>query len=254
MLPTTFDETGCAAAQQHNCCLVIDDAVTIDAGNLAAGISNNQRSKIRDVILTHAHLDHIAGLPLFIDDLFNTLTEPIRVYAIQEVIDALDEHIFNWTIYPRFSELTNKNGAVMRYELLDKEKEIAVAHLKIKAVEVNHRVPCVGVIFSDSQSKAAMSGDTAEMDRFWNVVNEEKHLDALFIECAFPNDLDDLARSSNHLTPKVLQRELAKFKHENCPVYAINLKPMYCRQITKELADLNIKNLQVLKVGRIYEI
>lgn len=253
LLPTTFDQNGCASPRQHFCCFVIDDRVAIDAGSLAMATTDEQKQSIRDVVLTHAHLDHIAGLPLFIDDLFATLENPVCVYATREVIDILERDIFNWDVYPRFSELQNKHGEVMEYEPFEDGREFTAAHLKIKAVKVNHKVPTVGFVISDGSSKIAVSGDTAEMDGFWQTVNAEEKLDALLIECAFPNDLQELACASHHLTPKNLQRELAKFAHRECPVFVINLKPMYCEKIVGELAELEIENLHVLRVGQIYE-
>ncbi|MGI9034767.1 MAG: MBL fold metallo-hydrolase [Pyrinomonadaceae bacterium] len=252
LLPTTFDEAGCATRQQHLSCIVIDDSVAIDAGSLAMAASEIQRERIRNIVLTHAHLDHIAGLPLFVDDLFATLREPICVYATAEVIKILENHIFNWSVYPRFTELKNKNGEVLRYFEFEPEKDFTAGHLNFKAVEVNHKVPSVGFLISDSKTKIAMSGDTAEMSRFWQILNNEKSLDALLIECAFPDEMDDIAYSSHHLTPKKLQAELAKFRHKNCPVYAVNLKPIYREQISRELCALGIENLEILQVGRIY--
>jgi cAMP phosphodiesterase len=252
LLPTTFDQNGCATAQQHLCCFVIDDRVAIDAGSLAMATTREQKQNIRDVVLTHAHLDHIAGLPLFIDDLFATLKNPVRVFAAPEVVAILERDIFNWDVYPRFSELQNKFGEVLEYKPFVDGKEFTAAHLRIKAVKVNHKVPTVGFIIGDGKSKIAVSSDTAQMDEFWEALNEEKNLSALLIECAFPNELEDLACASHHLTPKGLKNELAKFRHENCPVYVINLKPMYCEKIVRELEALKIKNLQILQVGQIY--
>jgi ribonuclease BN (tRNA processing enzyme) len=81
MLPSSFDENGFASARQHLPCFVINDSIALDAGSLAMAASDFQRQNIRDIILTHAHLDHIAGLPLFVDDLFAHLEKPICVYA-----------------------------------------------------------------------------------------------------------------------------------------------------------------------------
>ena len=253
LLPTTFDRNGRATAQQHLCCFVIDDRVAIDAGSLAMATTPEQKQNIRDIVLTHAHLDHIAGLPLFIDDLFATLESPVRVFAAPEVVEILERDIFNWHVYPRFSELRNKFGEVLEYETFTDGMEFAAAHLRIKPVKVNHKVPTVGFIISDGKSKIAVSGDTAQMDEFWQVLNEEENLSALLIECAFPNELEDLASASHHLTPENLKNELAKFRHEKCPVYVINLKPMYCEKIVGELEALKIKNLKILNVGQIYE-
>lgn len=252
MLPTTFNEKGCATLQQHLSCLVIDNCVAVDAGSLATAVNKIQREKIRDVVLTHAHLDHIAGLPLFVDDLFATLRKPVCVHAAAEVIEILEENIFNWAVYPRFSELKNKYGKVLCYREFQPGKNFKAAHLNFKSMEVNHKVPSVGFIVSDAGTKIAISGDTAENDQFWEVLNAEKNIDALLIECSFPDELNELAYSSHHLTPQILQQELKKFRHKNCPVYVINIKPMYREQVVCEVENLEIENLQFLQVGRVY--
>ena len=252
LLPSSFEENGQASPRQHLACFVIDDVVSIDAGSLAMSTTSVQKKQIRDVILTHAHLDHIAGLPLFIDDLFATIRRPIQVFATQEIIDILERDIFNWSIYPRFSELENTNGKVMQYRAYNPGEEFTVQHLHIKALEVNHKVPCFGMVISDEKTKIAFTGDTAVMDDFWRNLNTEKNLSAVLVECAFPNELEELAQISYHLTPKILKNELEKFDG-NCPIYVVNIKPMYYEQIIKEIDELQIENLQILEVGRVYE-
>ena len=252
LLPSTFDENGCPSPRQHLSCFIINDSVSIDAGSLAMGTNLEQKQKIRNVVLTHAHLDHIAGLPLFVDDLFANLTEPVRIHAESEVIEILERDIFNWDIYPRFSELSNENGGVMEYVAFERGREFCVGDLNFIAVGVNHKVPAVGFIVSDEKTSFAISSDTAEMDEFWHAVNNVKRLDALLIECAFPDQLYDLAQASHHLTPKNLRSELAKFKHANCPIFVINLKPMYREEIVAQIEKLNIENLKILEVGKIY--
>lgn len=216
------------------------------------GTTFEQKQKVRDVVLTHAHLDHIAGLPLFLDDLFATLTEPVRIYAESEVIEILERDIFNWDIYPRFSELSNENGAIMEYVAFERGREFCVAGLRFVAAGVNHKVPAVGFIVSDDKKSFAISSDTAEMDEFWQAANKAKNLNALLIECAFPDELEELARVSHHLTPKILRAEIAKFEHAGCPIFAINLKPMYRDEIAAQIEKLNIENLKTLDVGKIY--
>ena len=235
--------------------MVIDDTVAIDAGSLAMAASPTQKQSIRDIVLTHAHLDHLAGLPLFIDDLFSGLEEPVVVHAAQSVIDAIEENIFNWVIYPRFSELSNANGPVLQYRVFDPGAEFPVKHLRFCSIGVNHRVPSFGYLVSDGGgSTIAMSGDTAEMDEFWEVVNKTEGVAAILLECAFPNELDELAQISHHLTPRRLEAELSKCSIAECPVYAVNLKPTYREIIIDQLSDLAISSrLEVLEVGRVYE-
>lgn len=211
-----------------------------------------QRQRIRDVVLTHSHLDHIAGLPLFIDDLFTALNQPVRIFASAAVIEVLERDVFNWSVYPRFSELTNDNGAVMEYIRFCNGEPFKVRHLTVHAVEVNHKVPSSGFIISDEKTSVALSGDTAEMDGFWEEVNRTGNIAAVMLECAFPDEMQELANLSHHLTPSRIAAELSKCKVD-CPIYIVNIKPMYRDRVIRQLARLRIEQLEILQVGRVYE-
>lgn len=253
LLRSTIDCNGGVTNRQHLTCFVINDSVAVDAGSLAQSCSERQRQNVRDIVLTHAHLDHIAGLPLFIDDLFSTLDSPIRIHACEDVIEVLERHIFNWSVYPRFSELKNSRGPVVEYERLVTGMESRVRDLTFLPVRVNHKVPGSGFLISDENSCIGFSGDTSVMDEFWSAVNRCERLSALLIECAFPSGLQELADVSHHLTPQKLRTELEKFGHQDTPVYVINMKPMFRDQIVREVEALQMKNLNVFDAGRPYE-
>lgn len=252
LLPSTIDADGRASARQHLLSFVINDDLAIDAGSLAFSCTDEQRSKIRDIILTHTHLDHIAGLPMFIDDLFATLEEPVRIHATPEMIEILERDIFNWAIYPRFSELTNSYGKVLEYRPFDRGSSFDAGGYSITSVAVNHQVAACGYIVSDGRQTIALTGDTAGTDEFWQLCNECKDLTAIFVECAFPDELTDLANVSCHLTPAGLGNELSKLDNDAVPVYAINLKPMYRPKVIAQLAKL--ARVSVLDVGRVYDL
>src|SRR5690606_32552222 len=199
LLPSTIAHNGSPTGGQHLTCFVIDDRVAIDAGSLAMAANETQREWIRNVVLTHAHLDHIAGLPLFVDDLFATLDSPIRVHATRDVIEVMGRDVFNWSVYPDFAELENEHGRVLEYAKIEPGGEFTAAHLTILPIKVNHKVPSAGFVISDGKSKIAITGDTAEANGFWDVVNGGGQLNALLIECAFPNEMASLADISHHL-------------------------------------------------------
>jgi cAMP phosphodiesterase len=253
LLQGTIDSDGRASRRQHLSCLVIDDLVAIDAGCLAQSVTDEQRSRIRNVVLTHAHLDHIAGLPLFVDDLFASIDAPILVHATKEVIEVLERDIFNWSVYPRFSELRNDFGTVMEYRQFQIGRPFEVEHLKIRAIAVNHKVPSVGFIISDGEKVVAMTGDTAGLDGFWDEINDLDRVDAVFVECAFPDRLAELAEISHHLTPCSLNAELKKLKHD-CPIYVMSIKPAYYDLVLAELTSLAIPGLEVFYCGRRAEV
>ena len=253
LLPSTFDAQGVATLEQRLTCFVIDDCVAVDAGSIAIALSNEQRSKVRDIIVTHPHMDHIASLPIFIDDLYPTLKEPMRVHATPEVVELLERDVFNWNVYPRFSELTNNYGPVMAYVPIPLGSPFKVAHLNVIAVPVNHIVPTIGLVVSDGQKSVAFSSDTAETEEFWTIVNEMKGLDALLIEASFPNRLAKLADVSRHFTPASLHEELKKLNHNGLDIMAVHLKPSYRDEIIQQLNALNIPKLSVMEPGRVYE-
>lgn len=253
LLPSTFEKDGAASGRQHLTTLIVDDLISFDAGSLAMACSDEQRSSIRDIVISHAHLDHIAGLPLFIDDLFATLTEPIRIHAAASVIDVLETHIFNWKVYPRFSELTNDFGPVTEYVEFEPGSKFRIGKYSITPIEVNHKVPSCGFIISDGQTTIATTGDTAPTETFWTRVNDLPSVDAVLVECAFPNRLSELADLSFHLTPEKLSEEIGKVAREDCSIYVVNIKPAYSGEIVAQIADLDLPRVEVLEVGREYD-
>ncbi|MBD0372333.1 MAG: 3',5'-cyclic-nucleotide phosphodiesterase [Pyrinomonadaceae bacterium] len=254
LLPSTFNEAGEATPEQRLTCYVIDDRVAVDAGSIALSVTEEQRRTVRDIIVTHPHMDHIATLPIFIDDLFGELTEPIRVYATQEVIDVLENDIFNWTVYPRFSELKNDKSKVMEYVPFRVGEEFRIAHLRAVAVNVNHIVPTVGLITTDGEHTLAFSSDTAETEEFWQLVNRTPRIDALLIEASFPDYLAQLAEVSRHFTPASLKKELRKMKkHKDADILTVHIKPSYREQVVEELKALKIPKLRIMEPGETYE-
>ena len=253
LLPSTIDEDGKASVRQHLLTMIIDDLVAIDAGCLALACTDLQRQQVRDIVLTHPHLDHVAGLPLYVDDLFASLREPIRVHATDEIIGILERDLFNWAIYPRFSELSNDYGKVIEYRAFERGGSFEVAHLSLISVAVNHKVSANGYIISDGKVSIAITGDTAETDEIWSVCNTVPDLKALFVECAFPDELEELAITSHHLTPRRLKEQLANLEGRNYPAYLINIKPMYREEVIEQIEALGLEQLEILDVGRVYE-
>lgn len=248
LLPSTFEPDGSASARQHLSCIVINDRIAIDAGSLAMAATDEHRQNLRDVVLTHAHLDHIAGLPLFVDDLFAALKEPIRIYALSEVIEVLERDIFNWSIFPRFSELSIGNGNAIEYRSMELNEAFKIGQTEFKFFPTDHKVPSCGVIVKDGNSCVAISGDTANLSGF---ANDSLRLDAVLVECAFPDELSEIAKSSRHMTPAVLARELERAQFD-CPIFVFNIKANYRDAVISQLDRLGITDLKILEIGMAY--
>ncbi len=252
LLPSTIDAEGRASPEQRLSCFVVDGRVCIDAGSIAIGLTGEERRVVRDIIVTHPHMDHVATLPIFIDDLFGFLEEPVRVHATAEVCGLLARDVFNGTVYPPFQNFDNGRTRVMEFVPFREGEEFRVAHLTVKAVAVTHIVPTVGLVISDGARTLAFSSDTSATEEFWRVVNREPRLDALLIEASFPNSLSRLAEVSGHLTPESLGAELRKLSHKDLEILAVHLKPSYRAQLIEELAQLGVPRLSAMEPGREY--
>jgi ribonuclease BN (tRNA processing enzyme) len=252
LLPSTIDAEGRASPEQRLSCFLVDGRVAVDAGSIAIGLTESERETVRDVILTHPHMDHIATLPIFVDDLFASLEEPVRVHATGEVCEMVARDVFNGTVYPPFQNFDNGRTRVMEFVPFRAGEEFRVAHLRVKAVPVTHIVPTVGLVVTDGEATVAFSGDTAATEEFWRMLNDEPRLDALFIESSFPNSLSKLAAASGHLTPAALGLELRKLRHEDLDILAMHLKPSFRLQLVEELAALGVPRLSAMEPGREY--
>jgi ribonuclease BN (tRNA processing enzyme) len=253
LLPSTIDAEGRASPEQRLSCFVVDGCVAIDAGSIAIGLCAEERARVRDVIVTHPHMDHVATLPIFVDDLFGFLEEPVRVHATEEVCALLERDVFNGTVYPPFQHFDNGRTRVMQFVPFEVGEAFPVAHLRVQAVPVSHIVPTVGLVVSDGERTLAFSSDTSATEEFWRLVNREPRLDALLIEASFPNSLKRLADVSGHLTPEALGAELRKLTHEDMDILAMHLKPSFRLQLVEELEALGVPRLSAMEPGREYE-
>ncbi|MBL8180817.1 MAG: 3',5'-cyclic-nucleotide phosphodiesterase [Blastocatellia bacterium] len=253
LLPSSI-ENGVASQRQRLTTFLLDDLVAIDAGSLPFGCSDAQRQSVRDIVLSHTHLDHIAGLPIFIDDLFATLESPVRVHASRGMIDVLEKSVFNWDVYPRFSDLSNDFGSVLEYVPFEFDTPFSIEHFDITAIEVDHHGPSAGFLIRDGMDAFGFTGDTSATEKFWTTLNDEPRVAAVFVECSFPNRLQALADRSNHLTPERLGVEIGKLHVPTERIFVTNIKASYRDEVISEIAKLRIPNVEIMTIGEVVEL
>ena len=230
---------------------VINDTVAIDAG--AIGFSSLAcQKKIRHVFITHSHLDHIASLPIFLDNIFEPGPDSVSVYGSPATLQTLRECFFNDKVWPDVLRLEEREGSsFVRLVAIDKERPIEVDRLKITPVALDHNVPTLGFLIDDGTSAVAMISDTGPTHRVWEVCNQCARLKAVFVESAFPNRMWQLAEKACHLTPKLLFEEQQKL-NTDVPLIAVHIKPAFYDEVVGELRELNLPSLEVSASGREY--
>jgi ribonuclease BN (tRNA processing enzyme) len=63
---------GCSAAELPDAKLssfLVDEKLLLDAGTIGPALDETRQWKIRHVLITHAHLDHIKDIPFFADNI-----------------------------------------------------------------------------------------------------------------------------------------------------------------------------------------
>ena len=227
--------------------MLINDRVLIDAGTGVGDLTLDKLMGIEHVFLTHAHLDHIAGLPLFADTIFQRLLEkPLTIYARRETLDALRAHIFNDVIWPDFSQLPNPQTPVIRYQEIADNQRLEFEDFIVRAVDVVHAVPALGYCVESANGVFAFSGDTTTNESLWPVLNEYHDLSILMIEVSFPNSMEDLARRSGHYCPKTVVQDLARLDHSP-EIWVTAMKPgsedIIFNEVSLALPNRSLKRL-----------
>ena len=215
---------GSIGSDRHTTSFLIDDDILIDAGTGVCRLSLEEILRIRHIFLTHSHLDHLTGIPLMIDSIFSQIQTPVTIHARSETLAALQDHIFNWEIWPDFSVLPKADHPVMRFEALAPGELWTLDGRTIHAIPVNHVVPAVGYRVESESGAFAFSGDTTTNNTFWDGLNRFERLDILIVEAAFCDKDIDIARKSGHYCPLLLAADLPKLRHRP-RVYLTHPKP-----------------------------
>lgn len=204
--------------------LLIDHDILIDAGSGVGELSLDEMLEIRHVFITHSHLDHIAFLPLLLDSIFERIQQPLVVHGQALTLRALQEHIFNWIIWPDFARLPHPDQPVLRYEIMVPGDIYTLAERTLEMIPVNHAVPGVGYRAECPTGAVAISGDTTSNDSFWDVLNARAGLDALIVEAAFPDESIALSKMARHFCPSLLAQDMVKLRHDPL-IYITHNKP-----------------------------
>lgn len=238
---------GCSGGVGHGLkttTFLIDDSLLLDAGTGVELLKMDQMLAIRDVVITHAHIDHIIGLPLMLATIYDQHQQPIDVYALPEVIEALEQHIFNWTIWPDYTQLP-ENKPIIRLHKVNVGDRLQLQGKTIEVLPAVHPTPTVGYFIEHQGASFAFTGDSGINDPLWPILNQYKP-DTVIIDVSFTDEVDELARLSGHLTPSHLADQLKGFKHP-ARVLITHLKPGFedtimqqCRQL---LPDWQIDRL-----------
>ncbi|HMV18589.1 MAG TPA: 3',5'-cyclic-nucleotide phosphodiesterase [Zoogloea sp.] len=228
---------GIGGRSQRTTSLLVDQDVLIDAGTGVGDLEFDELLKIDHVFVTHAHLDHIAMIPLLVDTVGEARSTPIVVHGSPETLRILRSHIFNWLIWPDFSSIPDRGNPFLRFHEIHVGETVALdGGREITALPALHTVPAVAYRLACAHGSLVFSGDTTYSEPLIAAINEIPDLRYLIVETAFPDALQGLALASRHLCPSLLALFLGRLT-VNPEVWITHLKPSRAQTTLDEIVS-----------------
>jgi len=227
----------CERQNQKMVSLLIDDVLAIDAGSLTSSLSLEEQQKIKALLLTHQHYDHVRDIPGLGMSLFLG-GAAVKIYSIPAALDALARHLLNNEIYTDFRQKP-ENNPTLSLTVLEPNKAETIEGYTVLAVPVHHGVPTVGYQVTSADGRSVFySGDTGPgLAECWQQISPQ----LLIIEVTSSDRYAEWASESGHLAPSLLKPELVSFQKLNGsipPVVAIHMSPNLEEEIAAELAGV----------------
>ncbi len=232
---------------------LINERLLVDAGTVSWTLGLEEQLAVEDVLLSHAHLDHMVDLAFLADNVFARRATPVRVWAPEPVLDGVRRHLFNDVVWPDFTRLPSPEAPAIDLRPLPAGEAVHVGGVKVRWVPTHHTVFCAAYLLEKGGRSLLFSGDTAETEEAWILGRSAPDLAAVFVEASFPDRLRNLALASGHLTPAQLGGELVKLGRPEVPVKVFHMKPQYLEDVLRDLAALEGYGLQVLRGGEEFD-
>jgi len=219
---------------------LIDGVLAIDAGALTSSLAFPEQQKLKAVLLTHQHYDHIRDIPALGMNFF-LFEKTIEIYGTRPVYETVSSHLLNNVLYPNYMERSPEKPAVL-FKMVEPGRMEVIAGYTVLPVSVIHAVPTIGYqITSSDGKKVFITSDTGPglflQLKDWKQVSP----DLLIIEVTALNKYDDFAHQSGHLTPALLQQELETFREIKGylpQVITVHMNPLDEKGIKDEIATI----------------
>ncbi len=230
---------------------LIDNEILLDGGTIGSRLNEAEQWKIKNILITHSHLDHIKAIPFLADNIIiRNKRHSITLYGIKDTLTALRKNLLNDKLWPDFTKISTAIEPVVKLRQITAGRPFKVNSYTIAAYGVNHSVPAVGYVIRDKNGRVLLyTGDTGPTDKIWKIPDK---VNTVIVEVSFPNSMEALARKTGHLTARLLRNELDKMNGFPEKIYITHPKPQYIEKIKKEIREIRNRKIELLKDGKVY--
>ncbi|MBW3598350.1 MAG: metal-dependent hydrolase [Planctomycetes bacterium] len=174
---------------RHTSCLVLPElGLAFDAGTSLFRIAPHLRTRTLDILISHAHLDHVVGLTFLLDVLYQKKLDRVRVHAEGAKLEAIAGHLFCEHLFP----------VGPPFELIPLDTTIETAGGgRVSHFPLQHPGGAVGYRLDlPDRSMAYVSDTTARLDAPY--LEKIRGVDLLIHECNFRDGLEEIAEMTGH--------------------------------------------------------
>ncbi len=173
--------------RRHTACIMLPEAgVILDAGTAMFRVRSRLQTRDVDLFLTHAHLDHIVGLPTLLVPLLTAEIETARLHGTRTTLEAVNKYLFAEPIFPilpgyDFVELVQdvpiQSGGIVRHK------------------QLKHPGGCVGYRIDWPDRSLAYITDTTVDGSYDDFI---RGVDLLIHECQFSDESAEWSAKTGH--------------------------------------------------------
>lgn len=232
---------GSKGVNKSSTCIQVDKHILIDAGNILSSLKHDAQL-IDHIFITHSHLDHIFEIPFLIDTYFTHREVPLTIYGLKDTLEHLQKFIFNWEIWPDFSEIElihKKFNAIKFHEIILGET-ITFENCSIKAVQNNHTSSSCGYVITKNENAILFSSDTYICPSLFDEINSNPKIKSAIFDISFPSSFKKLALDSKHFTTNIFKQELKLLSRNDVRIYINHIKPSFHEVVEKEIMEASI--------------
>jgi ribonuclease BN (tRNA processing enzyme) len=230
---------------------LVNAEVAIDAGAVGLLADLGRQERVRHVFVTHEHLDHIASLPILLENVYRPGPDCVELLARADVLDFLHRDVFNGRIWPDFFALSSADDRFVTSTPLEPGVPVVRAGLTVTPVPVSHGIDTLGLIVDDGRTAVAFPSDTGPTEAFWQQAARHDRLAAVFMEISFPDELGALAAKTGHHCTATFAAETRKLpRHVRWII--VHRKPRFAATIAREVAALGMPHVEMVRPGEPY--